>query len=663
MEKNEILYCPDGHGFKQINDIPRFVDNSQYTESFGIQWGKYRRTQLDSYTGLPITAKRTEICLGPELWNNLKGKLVLECGCGAGRFTEILLGRGARVLSVDLSSAVQANLENFPLNKNHRIAQADICNLPFKDGRFDMVFCLGVVQHTSSPEQTILALYKQVKPGGALVFDHYKPDLSWYTKTAPIFRQILKRLKPEKRIEITEMLVNFFFPLHKLTRHFYLGQIVLSRFSPVSCYFHAHPALNDRLQYEWALLDTHDGLTDHYKHFRSKNRIYRVLKRLFAQGILCDYNGNVVEARVKRYRLSDLKLYFLVGNLGCGGAERQLYNIISILVRQGLYPRVISLTKGDYWEDKYRNLGADVVWIGKRKSKIMKLIAVFKILYGKRVDVFQSFHFYTNIYVGLCAKVLGIYGIGAIRSNCIDEIADTGKIFGKFCLKLPNILVANSNPGYDNAIKLGKSSSKLFKLNNAVDTEVFKPDSKNHDNTFTIISVGRLGPEKNFNLFLQVIKNVVRKMDEKSIKAVIVGRGPLEFQLKQESCALGLKDIVEFKNLVTDMPALYNESDLLLLQSEFEGTPNVILEAMACGLPVVASKVGGIPDIIIHGKNGFLFNLDDLNSAENIVLELAGNKDLRNKIGKNAREFIINNNSMEKLKASLAELYSMHLEQ
>ncbi|HEY0787434.1 MAG TPA: methyltransferase domain-containing protein, partial [Thermoanaerobaculia bacterium] len=87
---------------------------SSYADAFGAQWRRYSRTQLDSYTGTTISRDRLRRCLGEELWEGLSGRKVLEAGCGAGRFTEVLLERGAILTSVDLSDAVVANAENFP---------------------------------------------------------------------------------------------------------------------------------------------------------------------------------------------------------------------------------------------------------------------------------------------------------------------------------------------------------------------------------------------------------------------------------------------------------------------------------------------------------------------------------------------------------------------
>jgi SAM-dependent methyltransferase len=292
------LDCGD-HRFPVVNGIPRFVPSRTYADHFGEQWKRYRLTQLDSFTRQPISATRLHRCFGETLWNRLSNLDVLECGCGAGRFTEVLLDRGARVTSIDLSDAVEANVENFPIGPLHRAAQADILTLPFAPHGFDVVACLGVIQHTPSPEATIARLYSHVRPGGWLVIDHYTYELGWYTKSAPLFRAVLKRLPTEVSIRFTEAMVNRLLPVHKRVAHSRLRSIVC-RVSPVLTHYQTYPELDDELQRQWALLDTHDSLTDYFKHFRTRGQILRLLSRLGLELISCAYAGNGVEARGRR---------------------------------------------------------------------------------------------------------------------------------------------------------------------------------------------------------------------------------------------------------------------------------------------------------------------------------------------------------------------------
>lgn len=300
------LVCAQNHQYDVRFGIPRLLASEEnYAAAFGQQWNQYRLTQLDSYTHTSISEDRLRRCLGQDLVGHLnQGHRVdvLETGCGAGRFTEVLLKfKGATVTSTDLSSAVEANQINCPQTDQHRIVQCDINHLPFSSNSFDVVVCLGVIQHTKNPEITIADLYDQVRPGGSLVIDHYTPSLSYYTKvTALILRPIFKRLPLDLSARVSEQVTDLFFPLHRLTKNNRILQIVLSRFSPLLTYYQELPQLNDQLQYEWALLDSHDSLTDYYKHLRTVSQIGTTLGALGAVDVWVARGGNGVEARCRK---------------------------------------------------------------------------------------------------------------------------------------------------------------------------------------------------------------------------------------------------------------------------------------------------------------------------------------------------------------------------
>ena len=301
------LSSNSGVSYPIIKGIPRILrDFNNYSSAFGEQWIKWRKTQLDSYTNTTISSDRLYRCVGDDIINRFKNSKdplhVLEVGCGAGRFTEILLKfPSIRLTSIDLSSAVEANAQNFPQNSYHRIIQTDLLELPFELMKFDIVICLGVIQHTPKPENSIKKLYEQVKPGGDLVIDHYTFDISRITKiTANILRPIIKRVSGKNRFYIIETLVNIFFPIHRLIRKLPILQKIFSRISPIITYFHVYPELPENLQKEWSMLDTHDGLTDWYKHLRSLKQIKEILHNLQAISVNVKNGGNGIEARCKR---------------------------------------------------------------------------------------------------------------------------------------------------------------------------------------------------------------------------------------------------------------------------------------------------------------------------------------------------------------------------
>ncbi len=240
-------------------------------------------------------------CFGP-IWDDLIGKQILECGCGAGRFTEVLLRRGASVTALDLSEAVDSARNNCERLGSARFAQASILELPFAPQRFDIVLCIGVIQHTPNPEESIASLWEQVKPGGWLVIDHYCfSKLRYFLTATPYLRFVLNRMDKERALKCTNRLVKLAFPIQKALRQRRTLSRLVSRVLPINTYFRHYPELSDKFQFEWSFLDTHDTMTDGFKHSRSVEEIRSILARLGGRDVEVWLGGNGVEARASRH--------------------------------------------------------------------------------------------------------------------------------------------------------------------------------------------------------------------------------------------------------------------------------------------------------------------------------------------------------------------------
>jgi SAM-dependent methyltransferase len=303
--------CAHGCRTPIVNGIPRFVDSSFYAAAFGRQWKTHPRTQLDSETGVPISRDRLTRCLGGTL-DVVRGRRVLEVGCGAGRFTEILQSAGASVLACDLSDAVEVNVQNCGGRPGYFACQADILRLPVAPAAFEVVVALGVVQHTPDPEAAIAALAAAVRPGGLLVLDHYtvQPRDTWYFRLLgrlfprSLVRALLLRLPPPRDSQAATALAQALLPLHRL---FWregaaarLVRRVLRKLSPLADYYDRYPQLGPARLAEWSVLDTHDALTDRYKHLRNVEQIRAALAACGLASIEASYGGNGVEARARR---------------------------------------------------------------------------------------------------------------------------------------------------------------------------------------------------------------------------------------------------------------------------------------------------------------------------------------------------------------------------
>jgi SAM-dependent methyltransferase len=290
------VYVGGGRTYPVVRGIPHFVQSEDYADSFGLEWNAHAETQLDSRTGANISRVRLERCLGCPV-EGVKGKRVLEAGCGAGRFTELLVGAGAMVYSIDMSSAVDANRRNIGERPNHVLAQADLNRPPFPPESFDVVLCLGVLQHTPSTRDSLRALWRMVNPGGILVVDHYVWELSRVTQLDPLYRMVIKRLPAETAKRVTDVLTKVFFPLHWALRNHRAAQAALSRISPLYTYMHAYSQLSREDHYEWARLDAYDHLRDRYKRLTTVDRMAGMVRALGAESVEAWPGGNGVEAR------------------------------------------------------------------------------------------------------------------------------------------------------------------------------------------------------------------------------------------------------------------------------------------------------------------------------------------------------------------------------
>jgi 2-polyprenyl-3-methyl-5-hydroxy-6-metoxy-1,4-benzoquinol methylase len=297
----DALTCFSGCRVPVVRGIPRFVESDGYAAAFGWQWMRFRRSQLDSHTGTTISRDRLARCLGGSV-DVVHGRTVLEAGCGAGRFTEILLAAGARVVATDLSSAVDANYANCGHEKDYFVCQADIRTLPVARRAFDVVLCLGVIQHTPVPEDTVAALASYVKPGGLLVIDHYSRDYP-ITPARRFLRDVILKLEPTRARQVAIRTARALLPVHralwKRRRGFGRLRGYLQRVSPLVDYYDAYPQLGRDLLSEWAVLDTHDTLTDRYKHLRGPDEVRDMLARAGLTDIVVGLGGNGVEARAR----------------------------------------------------------------------------------------------------------------------------------------------------------------------------------------------------------------------------------------------------------------------------------------------------------------------------------------------------------------------------
>jgi SAM-dependent methyltransferase len=266
------LVCPAcDRTYPIVGFVPRFVPAENYADSFGFQWNLFRNTQLDSHSGVPITHDRfyAQSQWTPE---ELKGRLVLDLGCGSGRFAEIALAAGARVVAVDYYAAVDACRANLGTNPRLNVIQGDVYKLPFAPGTFDIVYCFGVLQHTPDPQAAFYALARQVKPGGCIAVDLYPKFLrNMIGRADPPIRRGFPALSGSRCSgwcpSFSPSAGCWAAPLSGWLRHAI----------PVSNYEGVYPLSESQLR-EWAVLDTFDMWSPIHDHPQTAETVARWLK-------------------------------------------------------------------------------------------------------------------------------------------------------------------------------------------------------------------------------------------------------------------------------------------------------------------------------------------------------------------------------------------------
>ncbi len=351
-----------------------------------------------------------------------------------------------------------------------------------------------------------------------------------------------------------------------------------------------------------------------------------------------------------------MKVAFLAGTLGRGGAEKQLIFMLRALLSEGVDVRVLCLTQGEPYEKEIRELGIDIDWIGKSQRRHMRLLAMIGNLRSRPADILHSAHFFTNMYVAVSGRTLGIPNIGAIRSDLTSEVAANG-VFGEWQLKLPRRLIVNSELALSRALTLGLSKERIDLVRNVVSaasTNSSEPSAV----ACRILFSGRLVQEKRPELFIELASHLRDRLPEKRLKFIIAGDGPLREGLEQlaDSKGLGSTDIT-FLGEQADMGNVYRDSDILVLSSRHEGTPNVILEAMAHGIPVIATRVGGVPEVVADGC-GILVDPHDAEDLFRAASRLILDRQLRQSIGLEAHKYVKKNHSIGYLQRKLMSIYS-----
>lgn len=355
-----------------------------------------------------------------------------------------------------------------------------------------------------------------------------------------------------------------------------------------------------------------------------------------------------------------MKACFIVGTLARGGAEKQLVFMLRALENEGVRPHVLCLTRDEAFEKEIKGLGVEVEWVGSMQSRFLRLAKIVRRIREISPDILQSSHFYTNIYTGAAGRILDIPSIGAIRNDLFSEVSANG-LFGRAQLTWPSHLIVNSKLAESRAIAAGISPGSLTFIQNVVEPTT-QHSSHSNGNPVKILFVGRFVRQKRPDAFVDLAERLRTRANGVKLKFQMVGDGDLRPEIEKLARDKGFTETdFELSGERSEMHEVYEGADILVSTSEHEGTPNVVLEAMSFGLPVVATRVGGVPEVL-SDRCGSLVDPSDRDGMLECVSRFVLNPQLRAETGTEGRKHVAANHSLNYLQQKLRGLYNKLIE-
>ena len=338
-----------------------------------------------------------------------------------------------------------------------------------------------------------------------------------------------------------------------------------------------------------------------------------------------------------------LRVALLAGGLTRGGAEKQLVYMARALRDAGVCVRVYTLGDGEFYEAALHDAELPPVWVGRAANPVLRLVAFVRALRRFRPHIVQAAHSYVNLYVAFAARVYGSLALGAVRGDAIHDVLANGG-WGRWLLRMPHALLVNSFGARYNAESLGVERSSLYVVPNVIDASAFEARQRHlrgdavAPGHAVAVAVANLVPSKRLDRFLEALARARRVAP--GLRGVLVGQGPERASLEALAHCLGLlPGGLDFRGGCDDIPGLLAEADMLVLTSDHEGFPNVILEAMAAGLPVLTTPAGDAGIVVQDGGAGYVVPFEGGEALAERLVQLATSPDLRRRLGEAGREY------------------------
>ncbi|MFY9561006.1 MAG: glycosyltransferase [Terriglobales bacterium] len=358
------------------------------------------------------------------------------------------------------------------------------------------------------------------------------------------------------------------------------------------------------------------------------------------------------------------RLFLMVNTFETGGSERQFAVLAQNLSREKFQLHLGCIRRDGPFAPEFGDVpefrlgGSLFGWTSLRTR-----LRLSRHLRGNRVQIAHAFDFYTNLTLIPAARLARVPVVIGSHRQIGDLLTPAQFQTQAGVFRWCDAVVCNSQAAADRLAKGGVRRDKLVVIGNALPAEAFAaptPAFPRKPGRLRVGMVARMNARyKNHSGFLRIAAQIHQRMPE--VEFLLAGDGPLRRELEQEAQKLGLGNAVVFLGDRRDIPAVHASMDVALLTSDSESLSNVILEAMAAGLPVVAYRGGGNPELI-NEQRGALAAPGNETEFAAAVVQLLRQPALRERLGHNARQFVEESFGLERVRSRYQELYETLLQ-
>lgn len=346
--------------------------------------------------------------------------------------------------------------------------------------------------------------------------------------------------------------------------------------------------------------------------------------------------------------INPINVLYLIDSLAYGGAELQLLELIRNLDKERFRPHICTLKTSNNLFEELEIPKLCLEYIGFTHSKIINnIISLSKFINKNKIHIIQTFFQDPFLLAAMIkpfnqVKLVGTFlDLGFWRTPLESlKMKSAYPFFSGF--------IANSQAVKDHFIKVdGISANKIKVISNGFNLSAI-PDPKSHKKGGDCPVVGIVAnlnrPVKRVQDFISAASLVLQKIPQASF--IVVGDGHLRGELERQAESLGLDDSIHFTGVINNPLDVISSFDVGTLTSESEGMSNAIIEYMACGVPVVVTNVGGNPELVSDGVNGFLVPVGMPEVLAQRIVQLIEEPQLLVKMGSNNRNKIFDEYSL-----------------